>query len=158
VVPGQTGEAVITGLTSEAQPFIRYRTGDVLRLAADSAAGGQGLHVIAEVTGRQTDLVVAADGRVMHALAVIYVLRATPGIAQFKCVQHAPERMEVQIVPDACWSPDAGAAVTAGLRARLGDGLQVDLRLMDEIPPEASGKHRYVVSHVPLPSGLALNA
>jgi len=149
---------VITGLTSEAQPFIRYRTGDVLRLAADSAAGGQGLHVIAEVTGRQTDLVVAADGRVMHALAVIYVLRATPGIAQFKCVQHAPERMEVQIVPDACWSPDAGAAVTAGLRARLGDGLQVDLRLMDEIPPEASGKHRYVVSHVPLPSGLALNA
>ncbi|HWR76840.1 MAG TPA: phenylacetate--CoA ligase family protein [Thiobacillus sp.] len=154
VAPGETGEAVITGLTSEAQPFIRYRTGDVLRLSSELAAGGQGLHVIAEVTGRQTDFVVAADGRVMHALAVIYVLRAVPGIAQFKCIQHALDRMEVQIVPDADWNEAARGAVVAGLRARLGDALQVDLRMLDDIPPEASGKHRYVVSHVPLAEAL----
>jgi phenylacetate-CoA ligase len=158
VAPGEAGEAVVTGLTSAAQPFIRYRTGDVLRMSADPAAGGQGLHVITEVSGRQTDLVLAADGRVMHALAIIYVLRAAPGIAQFKCVQHAIDRMEVQIVPDAHWNADAGAVVVAGLRARLGEGLQVELRLLDEIPPEASGKHRYVISHVPLPDGLAATA
>jgi len=156
VAPGQVGEAVVTGLTSEAQPFIRYRTGDVLKMSAEAARGGQGLHVISEVTGRQTDFVLAADGRVMHALAVIYVLRATPGIAQFKCVQHEVDRMEVQVVPDACWNAASEVAVTAGLRARLGDALRVELRLLDDIPPEASGKHRYVVSHVPLPSGLAV--
>ena len=154
VAPGETGEAVITGLTSAAQPFIRYRTGDVLRLSSEPAAAGQGLHVIAEVTGRQTDFIVAADGRVMHALAVIYVLRAVPGIAQFKCVQHAPERMEVQIVADARWNETARHAVVTGLRARLGETLQVELRMLDEIPPEASGKHRYVVSHVPLAASL----
>jgi len=117
VAPGEVGEAVVTGLTSAAQPFIRYRTGDMLRLAQEAAVGGQGLHVIAEVSGRQTDFVVAADGRVMHALAVIYVLRVVPGIAQFKCVQHALDRMEVQIVPDARWSEAARHAVEAGLRA-----------------------------------------
>jgi phenylacetate-CoA ligase len=154
VAPGEAGEAVITGLTSAAQPFIRYRTGDVLRLAREPAAGGQGLHVITEVTGRQTDFVVAADGRVMHALAVIYVLRAVPGIAQFKCVQHAIDRIEVMIVPDAHWNDAAYHAVVAGLRARLGDTLKVDVRMLDEIPPEASGKHRYVVSHVPLADSL----
>src|SRR5512143_2087446 len=154
VAPGETGEAVITGLTSAAQPFIRYRTGDMLRLAAGQAAAGQGLHVIAEVSGRQTDFVVAADGRVMHALAVIYVLRAVPGISQFKCVQHAPDRMEVQIVPSAGWNDVACNAVVAGLRARLGETLWVDVRMLDEIPPEASGKHRYVVSHVPLAENL----
>jgi phenylacetate-CoA ligase len=150
VAPGEAGEAAITGLTSTAQPFIRYRTGDVLRLAKEPASGGQGLHVVAEVSGRQTDFVVAADGRVMHALAVIYVLRAVPGIAQFKCIQHALERMEVQVVPDAGWNETARHAVEAGLRARLGDALKVELRLLDAIPPEASGKHRYVVSHVAL--------
>lgn len=154
VAPGEAGEAVITGLTSAAQPFIRYRTGDVLRLSTAPAAGGQGLHVIAEVTGRQTDFVVAADGRVMHALAVIYVLRAVPGIARFKCIQHAIDRMEVQIVPDAGWNEAARQAVNAGLRARLGDALKVELRLLEDIPPEASGKHRYVVSHVPLADSL----
>jgi len=154
VAPGEAGEAVITGLTSEAQPFIRYRTGDVLRLASEPAKGGQGLHVIAEVTGRQTDFVVAADGRMMHALAVIYVLRAVPGIAQFKCVQHAVDRMEVQIVPDANWNEAARNAVVTGLQDRLGDALKVELRMLDDIPPEASGKHRYVVSHVPLAESL----
>jgi len=154
VAPGEAGEAVITGLTSAAQPFIRYRTGDVLRLSSEPAVGGRGLHVIAEVTGRQTDFVVAADGRVMHALAVIYVLRAVPGIAQFKRIQHALDRMEVQIVPDANWNETARNAVIAGLQARLGETLKVELRLLDEIPPEASGKHRYVVSHVPLAESL----
>jgi phenylacetate-CoA ligase len=154
VAPGETGEAVITGLTSAAQPFIRYRTGDVLRLSGEPAAGGQGLHVIAEVMGRQTDFVVAADGRVMHALAVIYVLRAVPGIAQFKCIQHALDRMEVQIVPGSGWNETARNTVVAGLHARLGEALKVELRMLDEIPPETSGKHRYVVSHVPLAENL----
>jgi phenylacetate-CoA ligase len=150
VAPGEAGEAVITGLTSLVQPFIRYRTGDVLRLSSAPATGGQGLHVLAEVTGRQTDFVVAADGRVMHALAVIYVLRAVPGITQFKCIQHSLERMEVQIVPNTGWNEAARNAVVAGLHARLGEALKVELRMLDDIPPEASGKHRYVVSHVPL--------
>jgi len=44
--------------------------------------------------------------------------------------------------------------VVAGLRARLGETLKVDVRMLDEIPPEASGKHRYVVSHVPLAEAL----
>jgi phenylacetate-CoA ligase len=154
VEPGEAGEAIVTGLTSAAQPFIRYRTGDVLRFAQETAIGGQGLHVIAEVSGRQTDFVVAADGRIMHALAVIYVLRAMPGIAQFKCVQHALDHMEVQIVPDTNWSEAARHAVEAGLRARLGEALRVEIRLLHEISPEASGKHRYVVSHVPLAGSL----
>ncbi len=154
LAPGQTGEAVITGLTSEAQPFIRYRTGDMLCLSAASDINGRGLHVIESVTGRQTDMVVAADGRVMHALAVIYVLRATPGIAQFKCIQHALDCMEVLVVPDAGWTDDSVRAVEAGLQARLGSEVRVVLHLVEDIPPEASGKHRYVVSHVSLPNGL----
>ncbi len=154
VAPGETGEAVITGLTSVAQPFIRYRTGDVLRLSSEPATGGQGLHVIAEVTGRQTDFVVAADGRVMHALAVIYVLRAIPGIAQFKCIQHALDRMEVLIVPDTSWDETGRNAVVAGLQDRLGEALKVELHLLDDIPPEASGKYRFVVSHVPVAEAL----
>lgn len=150
VAPGESGEAVITGLTTSAQPFIRYRTGDVLRLSAEPAHDGRGLHVIEEVTGRQTDYVVAADGRVMHALALIYVLRAVPGIVQFKCIQHTVQALEVQLVTDAQWNEAAQQAVISGLRARLGPEVEIRLQLLEDIPPEKSGKHRYVVSHVNL--------
>ena len=150
VLPGESGEAVITGLTSAAQPFIRYRTGDVVKLSAEPDKGGRGLHVIAEVEGRQTDFVVREDGTIMHALAVIYVLRAVEGVSQFKCIQHSLLKMEVQIVPGAKWSERAEQSVREGLKARLGQHIEVTLRKMDDIPPEASGKHRYVVSHVKL--------
>ncbi|MHB1052267.1 MAG: phenylacetate--CoA ligase family protein [Thiobacillus sp.] len=153
--PVEEGEAVITSLVSEAQPFIRYRTGDVVRRSGKTDPGGRGLTVLDAVVGRQTDFIVAADGRIMHALAVIYVLRAIPGVGQFKLIQHTVDQMEVQVVPDARWNEAAREAVVQGLRARLGGTLNVDLKLLDAIAPEASGKHRYVVSHVPLNGALA---
>lgn len=153
--PVEEGEAVITSLVSEAQPFIRYRTGDVVRRSGRTDPGGRGLEVLDAVVGRQTDFIVAADGRIMHALAVIYVLRAIPGVAQFKLIQHAIDRLEVQVVPDARWGEAAEAALAEGLRARLGPSLEIDLKLLDAIAPEASGKHRYVVSHVRLAAALA---
>jgi phenylacetate-CoA ligase len=148
VGPSELGEAVMTGLCSEAQPFIRYRTGDMVRMARDGCREGRGLHVIEEICGRSTDFVVRSDGTIMHALAVIYVLRAVEGIAQFKFIQHSLRDFEVLVVPRAGWSEAARAQVIAGLAARVGAGTRIELRLVDAIPAEASGKYRHVVSHV----------
>jgi phenylacetate-CoA ligase len=153
--PVEEGEAVITSMVSGAQPFIRYRTGDVVRRSGRADPGGRGLDVLDAVVGRQTDFIVAADGRIMHALALIYVVRAIPGVGQFKLIQHAVDRLEVQVVPDARWNETAQETVMQGLRARLGHDLKIDLKLLDAIAPEASGKHRYVVSHVGLQGALA---
>ena len=149
VAAGELGEAVMTGLCSEAQPFIRYRTGDMVRMSPESCSDGRGLHVLSEVVGRTTDFVVRPDGVVMHALAVIYVLRDVEGVAEFKFIQHALRDVEVLVVPDARWTEAAHAKVMAGLAARLGNDVRINIRLVDAIPVEASGKYRYVVSHVP---------
>jgi phenylacetate-CoA ligase len=154
VAPGETGEAVMTALESFAQPFIRYRTGDVVRLADAPCRAGRGLHVIAEVLGRTTDFVVRADGTIMHALAVIYVLRAIAGVGEFRIVQHTVQDLEVQVVPNARWEAASRTAIESGLRQRLGEDVRIAIRQVEAIPPEASGKHRYVVSHVPLSGGL----
>lgn len=154
VANGELGEAVITGLCSQAQPFIRYRTGDMVRMSSESCQEGRGLHVLAEVVGRQTDFVVAEDGRIMHALALIYVLRAIPEVNEFKLIQHSLKQIEVLVVPSVDWSEQAANQVVSGLRARLGEQVDIKLRKVDAIPPEASGKYRYVVSHVALPQHL----
>lgn len=156
VAPGELGEAVITGLCSQAQPFIRYRTGDIIRYTDEKCQAGRGLHVIGEVAGRSTDFVTRSDGTIMHALAVIYVLRATDGVAEFKFIQHSTKRVEILIVPDSLWNTEAKAKVAQEIQARMGSEVRVDIRLVESIPAEASGKHRYVVSHVPLPSELAV--
>ncbi len=154
VRPGEPGEAVMTGLCSEAQPFIRYRTGDMVRISDERCRSGRGLHVIEEVLGRQTDFLVRADGAIMHALAVIYVLRDCEGVARFKVIQHTVDRVEVVVLPDARWTSGAREQIVRGLRDRLGHEVRIEVRLVESIDPEASGKHRYVVSHVAMPSAL----
>ncbi len=155
VPTGEMGEAVMTGLCSDAQPFIRYRTGDMIRLGAQQASCGRGLHWIAEIGGRSTDFIVRSDGSIMHALAVIYVVRDTEGVAEFKVIQNTTLDVEVIYVADSRWSDITEARIAAGLRKRLGESCRIVLRKVDGIASEASGKHRYVVSHVPLPSALA---
>jgi phenylacetate-CoA ligase len=148
LAPGELGEAVMTGLCSDAQPFIRYRTGDMVRMSVASCEDGRGLHVLDEVMGRTTDFVVRPDGTIMHALAVIYVLRAVDGVAEFKFIQHTERDVEVLVVPSPAWTDAARSQVNAGLVARLGPEVRIAVRLVDSIPPEPSGKYRYVVSRV----------
>jgi phenylacetate-CoA ligase len=150
VAIGETGEAVITGLCSQAQPFIRYRTGDMVKATDVPCKEGKGLHTIEAVVGRSTDFIIKQDGTILHALAVIYVLRAIDGIESFKIIQHSKQEMEVQVVPNALWKNDEPQIIEQ-LQQRLGK-IDIKVNKLDAILPEKSGKHRYVVSHVALPT------
>jgi len=148
LTPGSVGEIVVTHLATGDFPFIRYRTGDMGVLDDVPCACGRGLPLLKEIQGRSTDFVVAHDGTVMHGLALIYVLRELPGIDSFKIVQESRERVQVQVVPAAPLTDAIRDAIDRGLRARLGAAVHVEIEEVDEIPPERSGKFRYVVSHV----------
>jgi phenylacetate-CoA ligase len=111
---------------------VRYRTGDVAVLwTTERCACGRGLPMLREIQGRTTDFVVAADGTVMHGLALIYTVR--------------------DLVAGAGTPADAEARIVRDFKARLGASVNVVVERVAEIPPERSGKHRYVVSKVAVP-------
>lgn len=145
---GTAGEVVVTHLATGDYPFIRYRTGDVAVMSDKRCACGRGLPLLEEIQGRTTDFVVAADGTIVHGLAVIYPIRDIPGIAAFKVIQHTKEQMTVQIVPGEVCGSEVEATITAGIKARLGQMVNVTVERVADIPRENSGKFRYIVSHV----------
>ncbi len=145
---GKAGEIVVTHMATADFPFVRYRTGDVGILDDAACACGRGLPVLKEIQGRSTDFVVASDGTVMHGLALIYVLRGLPGIERFKIVQHDVGHTEVLIVPGAEYIASNEHEVRTQFMRRLGANVDVAVRVVDEIPRDASGKYRYIVSKV----------
>lgn len=149
---GQAGEVVVTHLATRDFPFIRYRTGDVATIGTAPCACGRGLPVLQEIQGRTTDFVVAADGTVLHGLALVYILRDLPGVQQFKIVQESLQRTRILLVAGSAFTPQHHAQVVQQVRARLGPAVQVDIEPVSEIKPEASGKYRYIVSRVALPA------
>ncbi|MBI3772193.1 MAG: phenylacetate--CoA ligase family protein [Gammaproteobacteria bacterium] len=144
--PGQAGEVVITHLATGDFPFIRYRTGDIAELDDRQCACGRGLPMLKEIQGRTTDFIMARDGTVMHGLALIYVVRDIPGIETFKIVQESLEYCHVYVTVNGEFLQGRLEDIRRGFAARLGDGVRVDIDIVDSIPKEASGKFRYVVS------------
>lgn len=149
--PGESGEIVVTHLATRDFPFVRYRTGDVGVLAApDDApcACGRTLPVLKEVQGRSTDFIVARDGTVMHGLALIYIVRDMPGVAGFRIEQESLDLTRVKVVTEPGFPADGDARIRAGMKARLGESVEVVVEHVAQIAAEGSGKFRYVVSKV----------
>jgi phenylacetate-CoA ligase len=103
-----------------------------------------------EVCGRTTDFIVRPDGTIMHALALIYVLREIPGIKQFKILQKTLTDFSVSIVRTDNWQDEYAQKILLGLKQRLGQAANLHLEYLEEIPTEPSGKFRYVVSQIHL--------
>ena len=146
--PGKAGEVVVTHLATRDFPFIRYKTGDVAVLDDSACPCGRGLPLLKEVRGRTTDFVTASDGTVMHGLALIYVMRDIPGIEAFKIVQEDLTHTRVLLVAGDSFDTEYIDTIANAFKERLGQDVQVVVEQVPQIPPERSGKYRYVVSKV----------
>lgn len=147
VANGQPGEIVVTHLGTRDFPFLRYRSGDIAVMDSQACACGRGLPLLKEIQGRSTDFVLASDGTVMHGLSLIYVLRDLPGIQSFKIIQETAQHTRVLLVTNQAFTRETRELIDSGFRRRLGADVRVELQLVEDIPPAASGKYRYVVSH-----------
>ena len=146
VAPGEAGEIVVTHLDAYAQPFIRYRTGDVGRLKAGRCACGRGLPLLDVVQGRDTDFLYLPDGTVKHALSIIYPLRGLDGLAWFRVVQDEHFAVTVEAVRAAENKTLTPAQVASAVRPVVGEELKLEARFLERIPETGSGKYRYVIS------------
>ena len=77
---GKTGELVITTLTKQALPMIRYRTRDITRLTRERCACGRTHARIERITGRNDDMLIIRGVNV-YPSQIEAVLVGLPGIA-----------------------------------------------------------------------------
>lgn len=146
--PGEDGEIVITHLDAWGMPFIRYSTGDVATKGQGACACGRTWSTMSKVRGRTTDFIVTPDGRWQHALSLIYIVRDIPGVSEFKILQEDVDDVRVQVVADDLYPDDGDQRIREGFAKRMGPDVRVQVSQMDDIPRDASGKYRYVVSKV----------
>ncbi len=145
---GEPGEVIVTHLATSEFPFIRYRTGDVAVLDVTACECGRGLPLLKEIQGRTTDFIIAKNGTVMHGLALIYILRDIPTIKEFQVIQETVDQIRVKLVILEGFGDTDKYSIISGFKKRLGEGINVDLELVEKIPVEKSGKYRYVKSNV----------
>ncbi|MEU8714031.1 phenylacetate--CoA ligase PaaK [Streptomyces sp. NPDC048663] len=145
---GDGGELVLTSLTKEALPIIRYRTRDLTRLLPGTARPG--MRRIEKITGRCDDMIILRGVNVFPSQVEEIVLR-TPGVAPHFQIQlsrrgrmdHMTVRVEAR--PDASPADREAAARTIAQGVKDGVGVTVEVAVVDPETLERSlGKLRRV--------------
>uniref|UniRef100_E6VM33 Phenylacetate-coenzyme A ligase n=1 Tax=Rhodopseudomonas palustris (strain DX-1) TaxID=652103 RepID=E6VM33_RHOPX len=140
---GSVGELVITTLTKEALPMIRYRTRDITSLNTEPCACGRTHLRIMRVTGRDDDMLIIRGVNV-YPSQVESVLVGFPGIAPHYQIVLTREKaldamtVEVEIAPDAPRDEAAlakkAAEVTHHIKSLIGVTCKVAVKSPGEVP------------------------
>jgi phenylacetate-CoA ligase len=142
------GELVLTTLTKEALPVLRYRTGDVTRLVDGACACGRTHRRIARFSGRVDDMIVVRGVNVFPS-EIEEVVFEHPAVGdQYAIVlDRRPPLPELEVRTELAGEGDA-EAVAAELRARLEQRLRlrtlVSVAPHGALPRQEAGKARRV--------------
>jgi phenylacetate-CoA ligase len=138
--PGQAGELVITTLTKEALPMIRYRTRDITRLSTAPCACGRTHVRIMRVTGRNDDMLIIRGVNV-YPSQIEAVLVGFPGISPHYQIALTREgaldevTLEVELAADFIGDPFHKAGeVTRHIKSMIGVTCSVVPKQPGEVP------------------------
>ncbi len=140
------GPLLVTGLATEATPFIRYRIGDVGTRSKRPCACGRAGDAFLSVDGRIEDYVVTPEGRMVGRLD--HIFKGELDVAEAQVLQETQDALEVLIVRRDSYDENSERHLLEEFRSRLGKAIELRLRYVDSIPREANGKFRAVKSKV----------
>ena len=154
VPPDRTGRLLISNLINRATVLLNYDIGDRGALTDATCGCGRTLPMLAQLDGRDDDLVARPGGRVVHTAMIQSSLYAVPGVLRLQLVQRALDHFPLRVVcvPWADWE-QARPALEHALASALGEGpLNLAIERVAEIAPAASGKFKAIVSRLDAPA------
>jgi phenylacetate-CoA ligase len=114
---GQEGELVLTSLTKQAMPVVRYRTRDLTTLQAGTAYPQ--FRRMAKITGRSDDMMIVRGVNVFPSQIEEHLLTVEGLAPHYLCVLTRPGRMDELTVQVEAASADAGEAERAAMAMKL---------------------------------------
>ncbi len=129
VPDGQRGELVLTTITKEAQPVVRYRTGDVTSLRRGTCTCGRTHPRIARIEGRTDDMLIIRGVNVFPREIETVILEAEELNGAYAMVVDRRETLAALEIHAEVAAP----SVPSGLADRLGRDLTSRLRVTPRV-------------------------
>ena len=151
---GEEGELVLTTLTKEALPVLRYRTGDITSLTYEQCACGRTAVRMGNVTGRTDDLLIVRGANVYPSQLEAAMLDID-GVAPFYRIdlyrENSLDTIEITVERHEDFSGDAGE-LRERLRERVESVLTISADSLDIVAPGSierttTGKAKRVYDH-----------
>jgi phenylacetate-CoA ligase len=153
VPEGADGELVFTTLTKEAQPLIRYRTGDIGSVTSDPCECGRTMTRIAALRGRLDDMLIIRGVNLFPSTIETLLLGVEEVGPHYRLIVERPAEMdEVSVECEPAGVEIDRAALTQRLELLLRDhtGIRIDVSVVEPgTIPRSEGKAVRVVDRRP---------
>lgn len=136
---GQEGELVLTTLTKEAVPLVRYRTGDITSLSLEPCVCGRTAARMARLRGRQDDMLIIR-GVNLYPIEVERVLLSVGNVApHYQMIVGRPSAMDeltvlCEAAGDGASQDELRARVQHALYEATGLSISVEVLAPGEVP------------------------
>lgn len=148
--PTDQGEVLVTSFTTHGTPLIRYRIGDSLKLSnSDKKCKCKSLFPLVEkIEGRSNDYILSPTNGKVNLGNISNSTKDINGIIKFQVIQNEPSHLEVLIVANDTFDYKQRKKFNEALKERFGNMMSIDLKLVDTISTEKSGKFRIVKNNL----------
>lgn len=138
---------VATSFHNPVMPFIRYDTGDVVRLGESAPSDGffpieQYPPLVLSIAGRKDECIVTPDGRRLPSVNFYTVFRDQSEVLKFQIVQYGLSDIVVRLAlrPEVSDPAPVLASLRRSLEVRIGSEVRIDFELTDKFITNADGK------------------
>lgn len=145
VKEGEIGSLYCTGFLNYDQPLIRYKIGDLARMGKAVSMAGPQMPVITEIVGRIDDVVTLIDGRQFSSFNRFFA--DIEEIKEVQVEQLSFHELVLHIVVTDYYNSEVEQSILKSIRDRIGE-IKVVFNVVENIPRNANGKFKAVVSHV----------
>lgn len=136
---GQEGLLLVTDLNNFSMPRLRYNIGDVAAISDQKCPCGKTLPLMEKLLGREAEMFVTLEGKLIHGHAFNPLARERASIARYKIIQESPKKAQLLVVKSKDFQ-DQEADDFARAVSQMLKGTELELHFVDEIPLKASGK------------------
>jgi phenylacetate-CoA ligase len=145
-LPANVRRIVCTGFRNPAMPLIRYSIGDIATLKEGMCPCGRKAPMVERIDGRIESYICTPDGRQLGRLDFLF--KASHRINEAQLIQEELESVIVRVVKAEGFGPADEESLRHDLSKYLGDQIRLQIEYVSEIPREANGKFRQIVSRV----------
>lgn len=149
--PTQSGRLVVTSFTTEGTPLIRYDIGDNISLedTNKTCSCGNNNPLVKKILGRIDDFVYSPENGKINIVNIANAIKDVSGVIRYQIIQNELNKLIFNIVVDKSkYNKIEEARFLKNWRDRVGNKMKIDIRYVDDIPVEKSGKFRIVKNNI----------
>ncbi|HPG38221.1 MAG TPA: phenylacetate--CoA ligase family protein [bacterium] len=136
---------IVTDLFNYAVPFIRYDSQDYIIRKNKICSCGRSLHNFEKINGRDSDILITPSGKYLIVHNFTGYFEWIESIEQFQVWQNQIDDIVIKIKVNKKFTDKEFKKVLNYWKNYIGNDVNVNLQIVDEIPLTASGKRRFLI-------------